>query len=77
MAARNIHGGTSAVPRAVLHALELAREALGEWCYGLSDEQIDKQPAGIAPVAFRLRASHGVWTVFSLTRRVRRSMRLN
>jgi uncharacterized damage-inducible protein DinB len=44
-----------AVPRAVLHALELAREDLWKWCYGLSEEQLNKQPAGIAPVAFHLR----------------------
>ena len=45
----------SAVQRAVLHALELAREDLERWCDGLSDEELHARPGGIAPVAFHLR----------------------
>jgi uncharacterized damage-inducible protein DinB len=45
----------SAVPRAVLHALELAGEDLERWCGTLSDAQLNARPAGIAPVAFHLR----------------------
>lgn len=44
-----------AVQRAVLHALELAREDLERWCDGLSDEELNLRPGGIAPVAFHLR----------------------
>jgi uncharacterized damage-inducible protein DinB len=44
-----------AVPRAVLHALELGKEDLWKWCYSLSDEQLNERPGGIAPVAFHLR----------------------
>jgi uncharacterized damage-inducible protein DinB len=44
-----------AVQRAVLHALELAREDLERWCDGLSDEELNSRPGGIAPVAFHLR----------------------
>jgi uncharacterized damage-inducible protein DinB len=44
-----------AVPRAVLHALELAREDIERWCSGLSDEQLNARLAGIAPVAFHIR----------------------
>jgi uncharacterized damage-inducible protein DinB len=44
-----------AVPRAVLHALELAREDLERWCDGLSDEELHARPGGIASVAFHLR----------------------
>jgi uncharacterized damage-inducible protein DinB len=44
-----------AVQRAVLHALELAREYLVRWCDGLSDEELNSRPGGIAPVAFHLR----------------------
>jgi hypothetical protein len=44
-----------AVPRAVLHALELAREDVYKWCAGLTDPQLNARPAGIAPVAFHLR----------------------
>jgi uncharacterized damage-inducible protein DinB len=44
-----------AVQRAVLHALELAREDLTRWCGNLTDEQLNARPAGLAPVAFHLR----------------------
>ena len=41
--------------RAVLHALELAKEDLHEWCGDLSDEELNARPGDIAPVAFHLR----------------------
>lgn len=44
-----------AVPRAVLHALEMAKEDIERWCGGLSDEELNERPAGIAPVAFHVR----------------------
>jgi uncharacterized damage-inducible protein DinB len=44
-----------AVPRAVLHALELAEEDLKRSCGPLSDAELNARPAGIAPVAFHLR----------------------
>ncbi|MGB7848600.1 MAG: DinB family protein [Candidatus Acidiferrum sp.] len=44
-----------AVHRAVLHALELAKEDLWKWCFSLSDEQLNERRLGIAPVAFHLR----------------------
>jgi uncharacterized damage-inducible protein DinB len=44
-----------AVHRAVLHALELAKEDIARWCADLTDEQLNARPAGIAPVAFHLR----------------------
>lgn len=53
-----LRGSLTDVPslqRAVLHALELAREDLERWCDGLSDEELNARPAGIAPVAFHLR----------------------
>jgi uncharacterized damage-inducible protein DinB len=43
------------VQRAVLHALELALEDINRWCAGLTDEQMNARPAGLAPVAFHLR----------------------
>jgi len=46
---------TPAAVRAVLHALQLAKEDLWKWCYGLSDEELNERPRGIAPVAFHLR----------------------
>jgi uncharacterized damage-inducible protein DinB len=45
----------AAVPRAVLHALELAKEDLERWCGPLSDEELNARPAGIAPITFHLR----------------------
>ncbi len=44
-----------AVQRAVVHALQLAKEDLQHWCGSLSDEQINARPEGLAPVAFHLR----------------------
>jgi len=44
-----------AVQRAVLHALELAKEDLHRWCGSLSDEQVNRAHGKIAPVAFQLR----------------------
>lgn len=44
-----------AVPRAVLHALDLAQEDLSRWIEPLTDEQLNARPFGIAPVAFHLR----------------------
>lgn len=44
-----------AVPRAVLHALELAKEDLQRWCGSLTDDELNARPGGIAPVAFHLR----------------------
>jgi uncharacterized damage-inducible protein DinB len=43
------------VHRAVLHALELAREDIARWCGGLSDAQLNAGPGGIASIAFHIR----------------------
>lgn len=44
-----------AVPRAVVHALQCAREDLWKWRFPLTKDQLNDRPAGIAPVAFHLR----------------------
>jgi len=44
-----------AVRRQVLHALELAREDMELWCAGLSDDEMNARPFGMASVAFHLR----------------------
>ena len=44
-----------AVPRAVLHALQLADEDLRKWCGNLSHAAVNSRPAGVAPVAFHIR----------------------
>jgi uncharacterized damage-inducible protein DinB len=43
------------VQRAVLHALELAREDVEHWCATLTDEELNSRPAGLGSVAFHLR----------------------
>jgi hypothetical protein len=45
----------AAVPRAVLHALELAREDLQKWCGALTDAELNARPVGLPPVAFHFR----------------------
>jgi uncharacterized damage-inducible protein DinB len=45
----------SPVPRAVLHALELAKEDLTRWCGNLNDQQLNARPADVAPIAFHMR----------------------
>jgi uncharacterized damage-inducible protein DinB len=44
-----------AVPRAVLHAIELAGEDVKKWCSTLSDAELNSQPHGLPSVAFQLR----------------------
>lgn len=44
-----------AVPRAVLHALELAGEDLQKWCGALTDAELNARPADLPPVAFHIR----------------------
>ena len=44
-----------AVRRQVLHALELAAEDVEQWCAGLSDDEMNARPFGVASVAFHLR----------------------
>lgn len=41
--------------RAVLHALQLAREDIARWCGPLSEHQMHSRPHGLPPVAFHLR----------------------
>jgi uncharacterized damage-inducible protein DinB len=43
------------VQRAVLHALELAREDLEKCCGNLSDADLNARPGNLAPVAFHIR----------------------
>lgn len=45
----------AAVPRAVVHALELAREDIARWCGHLTDAELNDRPEGLAPVAFHIR----------------------
>jgi uncharacterized damage-inducible protein DinB len=45
----------NAVPRAVLHALELAGEDLTKWCAPLTDTELNARPHGLPSIAFQLR----------------------
>jgi uncharacterized damage-inducible protein DinB len=47
-------GDVPPVQRAVLHALQLAKEDCLRWCGNLSDEQINARPHGLASVAFHV-----------------------
>ena len=52
---RGTLGDVDAVQRAVLHSLEMAEEDVELWCSGLSDDEMNARPFGVAPVAFHLR----------------------
>ena len=41
--------------RGVFHALELATEDVARWCEGLSAEEMEARPFGMAPVGFHVR----------------------
>jgi uncharacterized damage-inducible protein DinB len=44
-----------AVPRALLHALQLTREDAARWCAGLTREELNERPFGLPSVAFHIR----------------------
>ncbi len=48
-----------ALIRAVLHALELAREDAERWCGGLTGLELNTRPMGLPPVSFHLRHISG------------------
>jgi uncharacterized damage-inducible protein DinB len=49
------HTDLPAVLRAVVHALDLARDDVDAACVSLTDAACHARPAGIAPIAFHLR----------------------
>jgi uncharacterized damage-inducible protein DinB len=52
---RGTHEDLPAVVRAVVHALELAREDVERWCGHLTDEEWNLRAQGLAPAAFHVR----------------------
>jgi uncharacterized damage-inducible protein DinB len=52
---RGSHSDVPAVARAVLHALDLAREDLTRWTEGLTGAEVHSQPFSLTSVAFHLR----------------------
>jgi uncharacterized damage-inducible protein DinB len=52
---RGAHSEIPAVPRAVIHALELAREDLTSWCGQLNEQELVATPSGLPSIAFHLR----------------------
>ncbi len=49
------HTEIPAVPRAVLHALDLALDDITKWTDGLTDLEIHAQPLGLSAVSFHLK----------------------
>jgi len=49
------HTEVPAVPRAVLHALDLALDDIRKWTGGLTDAEVHAQPLGLSAVAFHLK----------------------
>jgi len=52
---RGTHSEIPAVPRAVLHAIELAQEDLTFWCGELTEQELLATPSGLPSIAFHLR----------------------
>src|SRR6202790_4341533 len=52
---RGTHLEIPAVPRAVLHAIELAQENLTFWCGQLSEQELSATPSGLPSIAFHFR----------------------
>jgi uncharacterized damage-inducible protein DinB len=52
---RGSYSEIPAVPRAVLHAIELAQEDLTSWCGQLSEQELLANPSGLPSIAFHLR----------------------
>lgn len=52
---RGTHEELPAVLRAVIHALELAREDVERWCAHLTDDEWNLRAQGLAPAAFHVR----------------------
>lgn len=52
---RGTHTEVEPVRRAVLHALELAREDVVRWCGSLDSEAAELEPLGLPSVAFQMR----------------------
>jgi uncharacterized damage-inducible protein DinB len=52
---RGTHTEIGAVQRAVVHAIELAKEDLHKWCEGSTDDQLNALHGNMAALAFHLR----------------------
>lgn len=52
---RGTHPEIPAIPRAVLHAIDLAQENLTSWCGELSEQELMATPSGLPSIAFHLR----------------------
>ena len=52
---RGTHTDLEPVRRAVLHALELAREDVKRWCAPLDSEAVEAEPLGLPSAAFQMR----------------------
>lgn len=66
---RGTGGELPAIPRAVVHALELASEDIDRWCGGLTDEEINARPVDSHLSHFTCGISLGASTTCSPMRR--------
>jgi uncharacterized damage-inducible protein DinB len=51
---RGTYSDLPVVVRAVVHALELAKEDMGRWCGDLTNEEMNARPLGLEPVSFQI-----------------------
>ena len=52
---RNTHTDLDAIPRQIIHALELTAEDIVRWCFLLTDAELNAHPHTLPSVAFHLR----------------------
>lgn len=52
---RGSHGEVTPIERAVVHSIEMAREDVGKWCGGLSEEEFHRCLPSLPSVAFQIR----------------------
>jgi hypothetical protein len=52
---RGTHADIPAVPRAVLHAFDLALDDIAKWTEGLTNLEVHAKPLGLSSVSFHLR----------------------
>jgi uncharacterized damage-inducible protein DinB len=58
---RGTHAEIPPVPRAVVHAMELAQEDLFAWCGELTQQELNVTPFGLPSIAFQIR--HIVYSI--------------
>jgi uncharacterized damage-inducible protein DinB len=52
---RGTHTEVPPLPRAVIHAIELAQEDISTWCGNLTDEELNATPFGLPSISSQIR----------------------